>query len=84
MRYTFDPPKSPLKRGTFVCCTSLQRKALYLVTLTNFDKKNSLLGALNKVFQNFQVKRYSYLPITEQTYEQARIFIFDPIVVNGV
>jgi len=28
MRYTFDPPKSPLKRGTFVCCTSLQRKAL--------------------------------------------------------
>ncbi|NER22943.1 MAG: hypothetical protein F6J96_20040 [Symploca sp. SIO1C2] len=56
----------------------------YIVTLTNFDKKNSLLQALNKVFQHFSVKRYSYLPITEQTYEQARILIFDPIVFNGV
>ncbi|NEP57902.1 MAG: hypothetical protein F6K31_12905 [Symploca sp. SIO2G7] len=56
----------------------------YIVTLTNFNRSNTLLGALNKVSQNFQVKRYSYMPITEQTYEQAKIFILDPIVVNGV
>jgi len=28
MRYIVDPPKSPLKRGTLIYCTLLQRKAL--------------------------------------------------------
>ena len=30
MRYIVDPPKSPLKRGTLIDCTLLQRKALYI------------------------------------------------------
>ena len=30
MRYIVDPPKSPLKRGTLIYCTLLQRFALYL------------------------------------------------------
>jgi len=28
MRYIVDPPKSPLKRGTLIYCTLLQRKKL--------------------------------------------------------
>jgi len=36
MRYIVDPPKSPLKRGTLLYCTLLQRKELYFFSKSCF------------------------------------------------
>lgn len=56
----------------------------FVVTLTSFDKEASVASPLERVVQRFNVKNYTYMPLTEMTYEQARVLICDPIVFNGV
>ena len=52
------------------------------ILLRNWNKSSKLSIAIAKVENRFPVQRYTYLPATENTLEQARIFIYDPIMVN--
>ncbi|NEN94474.1 MAG: hypothetical protein F6K50_02715 [Moorea sp. SIO3I7] len=56
----------------------------YVLILTNFNRETSLSSALDKIVANLPVRQYTYMPITEQSYEQARLLVYDPVVINGV
>lgn len=52
------------------------------ILLRNWNKSSKLSTAIAKIENRFPVQRYTYLPATEHTLEQARVFIYDPIMVN--
>lgn len=52
------------------------------ILLRNWNKSSKLSIAIAKIESRFPVLRYTHLPATEQTLEQARVYIYDPIMVN--
>ena len=61
MRYIVDPPKSRLKRGTFVYCTLLERKALYVMHSSAFTLTGSAIASAYYLmsFFHFVVKNWN-------------------------
>lgn len=53
------------------------------ILLRNWGKSSSLSVAISKIETQFVVLRYTHLPATERTLEQARVYIFDPVMVNS-
>jgi len=51
------------------------------ILLRNWTKNSNLPIALNKIETRFIVLRYTHIPATSDVLEQARIFIFDPVVI---
>lgn len=58
------------------------KEQLWEVTLKNFQESPNLRNALRKIEKRFIVKELTHLPSTVDTYEQARLTIYDCIAIN--
>lgn len=55
---------------------------IWEVTLKNFKEDVTVVAVIRKIETTFVVRNYTHMPETEQTIEQANVFIFDPIGVS--
>lgn len=54
------------------------------VVLKNYKRDSKLIQAITKIEKNFVIAQITHLPFTNETLEQARILIKDPIVFGRI
>jgi hypothetical protein len=52
------------------------------ILLRNWTKSSKLSLAIQKIEKRFVVSSYNHLPALESFLEQAKVYIFDPIILN--
>jgi aspartate/tyrosine/aromatic aminotransferase len=55
---------------------------MWEITLKNYKPSSKLVEAIAKIELEFIVNSCNHIPATNEIFEQARILIFDPIVIS--